>query len=112
MLNRFSQAVRRGLLTGTSVVLLIANVAIVSFAALELSVFQTSYVNAETIAIHMVAAHPSAEREPAFALISSPAMKYIWARIIRVKSVSDQMRVLRLLPLNEIQRAQPRNSRP
>lgn len=108
MLNRFSQAVRRGLLMGTSVVLLIANVAIVSFAALELSVFQTSYVNAEKMRYttwSLLIGVLNAETGVRGYLITGDEI-YLGPYYIGVKSVSDQMRVLRLLPLNEIERAE------
>ena len=93
---------------GTSVVLLIANVAIVSFAALESSVFQTSYVNAEKMRYttwSLLIGVLNAETGVRGYLITGDEI-YLGPYYIGVKSVSDQMRVLRLLPLNEIERAE------
>ena len=93
---------------GTSVVLLIANVAIVSFAALESSVFQTSYVNAEKMRYttwSLLIGVLNADTGVRGYLITGDEI-YLGPYYIGVKSVSDQMRVLRLLPLNEIERAE------
>jgi CHASE3 domain sensor protein len=93
---------------GTSIVLLVSNVGIVAFATLESSVFQATYANAEKVRYtiwSLLIGVLNAETGVRGYLITGEDI-YLGPYYIGTQSVSDQMRVLRLLPLDENQRAE------
>ena len=108
MLKRFWQTFKRRLLIGASIFFLISNVGILVFAGLESGVFQVSYATAEKMRYtiwSLLIGLLNAETGVRGYLITGDEL-YLDPYCIGVQSVSDQMRVLRLLPLDEIQRAE------
>ena len=108
MLKRFWRTFKRRLLIGASIFLLVTNVGILGFAELELGVFQVSYATAEKMRYtiwFLLIGLLNAETGARGYLITGDEI-YLSPYSIGIQSVSDQMRVLRLLPLDEIQRAE------
>ena len=103
MFKRLWQAFKLRLLIGASVLFLVSNLGIVAFAGLESGVFQTSYATTEKMGYttwSLLIGLLNAETGARGYLITGDEI-YLGPYYIGVQSVSDQMRVLRLLPLDE-----------
>jgi CHASE3 domain sensor protein len=108
MLKRFWQIFKRRLLIGASIFLLVSNVGILGFAGLESGVFQVSYATTEKMRYtvwFLLIGLLNAETGVRGYLITGDEI-YLSPYFIGIQSVSDQIGVLRLLPLDEIQRAE------
>jgi CHASE3 domain sensor protein len=108
MLKRFWRTFKRRLLIGASIFLLVSNVGILGFAELESGVFQVSYATAEKMRYtiwFLLIGLLNAETGARGYLITGDEI-YLSPYSIGIQSVSDQLRVLRLLPLDEIERAE------
>ena len=96
------------MLIGASVLLLVSNLGIVALAGLELGVFQTSHATTEKLGYttrSLLTGLLNAETGARGYLITGDEI-YLGQYYIGVQSVNNQMRVLRLLPLDENQRAE------
>ena len=108
MFKRLWQTFKLRLLIGASALFLVSNLGIVAFAGLESGVFQTSYATTEKMGYttrSLLIGLLNAETGASGYLITGDEI-YLGPYYIGVQSVSDQMRVLRLLPLDENQRAE------
>jgi CHASE3 domain sensor protein len=108
LFNQLWQAFKRRLLIGASVLLLAFNLGIVAFAGLELGVFQTSRATTEKLGYttrSLLIGLLNAETGARGYLITGDEI-YLGPYYIGVQSVNNQMRLLRLLPLDENQRAE------
>ena len=108
MLKWFWQVFKRRLLIGASIFFLVFNVGIVSFAGLEAGVFKASYATTEKLRYatwSLLIGLLNAETGVRGYLITGDEL-YLGPYFIGVQSASDQLKVLRSLPLDEGQRTE------
>jgi CHASE3 domain sensor protein len=108
LFNQPWQAFKLRLLIGVSVLFLVSNLGIVAFAGLESGVFQTSHATTEKLGYttrSLLIGLLNAETGARGYLITGDEI-YLGPYYIGVQSANNQMRVLRLLPLDENQRAE------
>jgi CHASE3 domain sensor protein len=108
MLKRLWHTFKRRSLMGASVIFLVSNIIVVWFAGVESGAVQASYSTAEKMrdtTRSLLIGVLNAETGARGYTITGNGL-YLAPYFVGVQSVSDQMRILRLLHLDEIQRAE------